>query len=300
MSGLANFLFGNIFLIILVGIVFFTFRQYKDLKERTAAINDIFDKTLTSYLTTKINEAKEKADKMMKEHGEDEIVAAEINRLLYQIGIFENGTINDKVSASNSINKFKVSKKIDAEKYPYLKELDDLGTFTEEDMTSLENGVAIARKEYNTQAFKYNEKAQEMPIQYLTKFLKLNSQYTIFDAPKYEQYEDNYEVFEEKEPEINSLNVLNRSTEIEEESEVLKMSNDAIANSDEVTIEHSDIILKPSKKIRQDILATDIVDEAELNKDKEENEEDKDNKKNNKYSKYKNDDDRDENKEKKN
>ena len=78
------------------------------------------------------------------------------------------------------------------------------------------------------------------------------------------------------------------------------MSNDAIANSDEVTIEHSDIILKPSKKIRQDILATDIVDEAELNKDKEENEEDKDNKKNNKYSKYKNDDDRDENKEKKN
>ena len=292
MSGLANFLFGNIFLIILVGIVIFTFRQYKDLKERTAAINDIFDKTLTAYLTSKINEAKEKADKMMKEHGEDEIVAAEINRLLYQIGIFENGTINDKVSASNSINKFKVSKKIDAEKYPYLKELDDLGTFTEEDMTSLENGVAIARKEYNTQAFKYNEKAQEMPIQYLTKLLKLNSQYAIFDAPKYENYEENYEVFEEKEPEINSLNVLNRNTEVEEQAEVLKMSNDAIANSNEVIIEHSDVILKPTKKIRQDILATDVIDEDEKDKD-----EDKEKGKNdNKYSK----DNKTDDKEKKN
>ena len=188
MSGLANFLFGNIFLIILVAIIIYTIRQYKDLKERTASINDIFKKTLDAYLTTKMNEAKEDADKIKKEHGEDEIVAAEINRLLYQIEEFEKGSINDKVAASNSINKFKVSKKIDFEKYPYLKELEGLGTFTEEDMTSLENGVAIARKEYNTQAFRYNEKANEVPIQYLTKFLKLNSQFTIFDAPKYAKY----------------------------------------------------------------------------------------------------------------
>ena len=197
MSGLANFLFGNIFLIILVIIAIYTYRQYADLKSRTMTINDIFKKTLDAYLSEKVKEARELADKLMKEHGEDEIVAAEINRLLYQIEIFDNGTINDKVATSNSINKFKVSKKIDREKYPFLKALDDLGTFSEEDMTSLENGVAIARKEYNTQAFRYNEKAQEVPIQYLTKFLKLNSQYLIFDAPRYERYENNYEVFEE-------------------------------------------------------------------------------------------------------
>ena len=268
MSGLANFLFGNIFLIILVAIIIYTIRQYKDLKERTASINDIFKKTLDAYLTTKMNEAKEDADKIKKEHGEDEIVAAEINRLLYQIEEFEKGSINDKVAASNSINKFKVSKKIDFEKYPYLKELEGLGTFTEEDMTSLENGVAIARKEYNTQAFRYNEKANEVPIQYLTKFLKLNSQFTIFDAPKYEKYVDDYEVFEEKEPEINSLTLLNRNAEVEEKDEKLKIDTDKKIINEAPVIEYSDVILKPTKKIQQDILATDIVSQDETDKEK--------------------------------
>ncbi len=268
MSGLANFLFGNIFLIILVAIIIYTIRQYKDLKERTASINDIFKKTLDAYLTTKMNEAKEDADKIKKEHGEDEIVAAEINRLLYQIEEFEKGSINDKVAASNSINKFKVSKKIDFEKYPYLKELEGLGTFTEEDMTSLENGVAIARKEYNTQAFRYNEKANEVPIQYLTKFLKLNSQFTIFDAPKYAKYVDDYEVFEEKEPEINSLTLLNRNAEVEEKAEKLKVATDKKIINEAPVIEYSDVILKPTKKIQQDILATDIVSQDETDKEK--------------------------------
>ena len=111
MSGLANFLFGNIFLIILVGIIIYTIRQYNDLKQRMAIIDDIFNKTLDAYLKKKINEAKDVADKIMKEHGEDEIVAAEINRLLYQIANFEKGTINDKVATSNSINKFNIYKK---------------------------------------------------------------------------------------------------------------------------------------------------------------------------------------------
>ena len=97
MSGLANFLFGNIFLIILVIIAIYTYRQYADLKSRTMTINDIFKKTLDAYLSEKVKEARELADKLMKEHGEDEIVAAEINRLLYQIEIFDNGTINDKL-----------------------------------------------------------------------------------------------------------------------------------------------------------------------------------------------------------
>ena len=50
-------------------------------------------------------------------------------------------------------------------------------------MESLDNGIAIARKEYNAQAFRYNEKASSFPIQYLTKALKVKSQYSIFDAP---------------------------------------------------------------------------------------------------------------------
>ena len=80
-------------------------------------------------------------------------------------------------------------------------------------MESLDNGIAIARKEYNTQAFRYNEKANGFPMQYLTKLLKLNSQFLIFDKPRAKKYSELYEVFEEEEPEIDSLTSLNRDTE---------------------------------------------------------------------------------------
>ena len=46
---------------------------------------------------------------------------------------------------------------------------------------------------------------------YLVKMLGLPQNYKIFDAPKSSSYELNYEVFEEEEPEINSLTSLNRS-----------------------------------------------------------------------------------------
>ena len=150
----------------------------------------------------------------------------EINRLLLLIEKGVTGNINDKVETSNAINKFKLSKKIDLKKYPFLKELEDLGTFNEEDMNSKENGIAIARKEYNTQAFRYNEKASSFLMQYLTKSLKLNQQYLIFDAPKASKYEENYEVFEEEEPEINSLSSLNIPMNQDEELNKLIYKND--------------------------------------------------------------------------
>ena len=93
-------------------------------------------------------------------------------------------------------------------------------------MNSKENGIAIARKEYNTQAFRYNEKASSFLMQYLTKSLKLNQQYLIFDAPKASKYEENYEVFEEEEPEINSLSSLNIPMNQDEELNKLIYKND--------------------------------------------------------------------------
>ena len=62
-------------------------------------------------------------------------------------------------------------------------------------MASVDNGLAITRKAYNTLAFRYNEKAAEFPIEYLKKYLKLISEFAIFDAPKTTRYEDDFEVF---------------------------------------------------------------------------------------------------------
>ena len=91
----------------------------------------------------------------------------------------EEGTINELVEISNLINKFKIDKKIDSKKYPRMLELNDLTIFKEEEMESLDNGLAIARKEYNTMAFRYNEKANSFPMNKLATSFKLNKQYKI-------------------------------------------------------------------------------------------------------------------------
>lgn len=246
MTAIINFIFNNFFLFVIILLAYYLYRQYKDLKDKTIKINDLFDKTLNKYLETKINEAKETTDRILKEYGREDAVSTEINRLLFTIEKGVTGTINDKVKTSNAINKFKLSKKIDLEKYPYLEELNNLGTFTEEDLDSKDNGVAIARRGYNTQAFRYNEKTGTFIIQYLAKLFKLPERYIIFEAPKSDKYEEIYEVFEEEEPEINSLASLNRTDDNEEKSlNDLLLKNDD-AEKEEVVIEHSDLVLKPT------------------------------------------------------
>lgn len=251
MTEILNFIFDNFFLFVFILICYYIYRQYKDLKSRTIVINEIFEKSLNKYLEEKIKIAEDTTDRILKKYGREDTVSTEINRLLLLIERGVKGSINDKVFTSNAINKFKLSKKIDFERYPYLLELNDLGTFNEEDLSNELGEVALARKNYNAEAFRYNEKASTVIMQFMTKLLKLPSQYNLFEAQKINRYEDNYEVFEEKEPEINSLSTLNRSETVELE----KNLNDLLLNNqeekEEVTIEHSDLILKPSTDIEE-------------------------------------------------
>lgn len=250
MMEILGFVFEN-FLLVLFGALFILgYIQYKDLKTRTTKINDLFVKTLNSYLEAKINEAKETTDDILKKYGREDTVSTEINRLLLLIEKGVSGSINDKVTTSNAINKFKLSKKIDFKRYPYLLELEKLGTFNDEGET-LENDINDARKEYNVLAFQYNEKASNFPIQYLTKYLGLTSQYMIFDQPKNAKYHDIYEVFEEVETDINSLANLNMSMPDEDDLNDLILKNKKEEEPEEIKIEHNDTILKPTISLEE-------------------------------------------------
>lgn len=241
MKGLFNFFFNNAILFLIIGSFYYIYRQYKGLKDKDKEIKTEFNKILNSYLDKKIVEAAKLATDLEKEYGHVELIRQEIERLEYTLEKGISGTINAKVETSNLLNKFKLNKKIDIEKYPNLKEIEKIGTFTEEEMASIDNGLAITRKEYNVLAFRYNEKANEFPIEYLKKYLKLVNQYAIFDAPKTNRYEEEFEVFEEKEPEINSLSSLNRVEEVELPKEEPKKEEEQ-----NVEIEYTDAVFKPS------------------------------------------------------
>ena len=209
MYQIVDFIFRNIFLVVIALIIYYVFRQYKWLKEKQVKINEKFDRYLNKYLSTKIAECKQVVDYLNNLYQVEE-VRLELEKINVVINKGMTGTVNEKVETSNTINKYKLAKNLDLEKYPELIRLNKIGTFTEEDMQSLDNGVALARREYNALAFAYNEKASGFPLQYLTKFLRLNQSYVIFDPPKSKAYEEKYEVFEEKEPQVNSITTLNQ------------------------------------------------------------------------------------------
>lgn len=243
MKEIFYFIFNNSILVLVIGGIYYIYRQYKTLKDIDTEIKTEFNKILNIYLDKKIVEAGKIATEIDKEYGHIDLIKQEIERLKYSIEKGIDGSINDKVETSNLLNKFKLNKKIDKEKYPNLKDLEKIGTFKEDELASVDNGLAITRKEYNTLAFKYNEKGNEFPIEYLKKYLKLVNQYSILDAPKTNTYETDFEVFEEVEPEINSLSSLNRVEEIELPKEVTP------EETENVEMEYTENVFKPSTNI---------------------------------------------------
>jgi ATP-dependent Lon protease len=78
----------------------------------------LFDKCLNNYLASKIKLANDTSTKIINEYGREDAIRTEIIRLRVIIEKGINGTITDKVNTSNVINKYKVSKEIDTERYP--------------------------------------------------------------------------------------------------------------------------------------------------------------------------------------
>lgn len=247
MGTIMNMFFSNIFLFIFLAIGLYIFKEYRDLKGKTDEIRELFTKTLDSYLIQKINEAKAIADEIMSKYSNVEEIKVELSKLQVAMDKGMTGDVNQKVKTSNAMNKFKLSKNLKLEYYPGVEKLQTIGTFTEEDMNSTTNGVAIARRDYNALAFRYNEKAGGFPMQYLVKYLGLNQSFVIFDAPKSAAYEEKYEVFEEKEPEINTIQTLNKKEVVEENNNFTLPI--PIEEKQEITIEHTDNVLKPSIQV---------------------------------------------------
>jgi len=245
---LVSTILNNMPAIIFIAVCVVFYKSYKELKDYNTKIKYNFDKTLKGYLDNKIKTAREETDAILKEYGREDEVATEITRLLAVLEKCETGTINEKVSASNAVNKFKINKK-SVEKYPNLEKLNNMKTFTDEEINSLDNGLKIARQEYNTLAFRYNEKASGLIQQLIIKLIKFPHSYIIFDALESQKYAMNFEVFSEQEEEINKLDMLNLGEK--EEINIEEFKNKA--NRKDLRHDHASDILKPDFLDEDDI-----------------------------------------------
>lgn len=228
MYQIMEFFFNNIIFFIIIVLLILIGKEYSFLKRKAQNIQNQFTNALDPYLITKMNEAKNLTNHLLSIYNNSEEIKNELNRLLMITSKGSTGSINEKVEASNALNKYQFSKQIDLEKYPELKELSTLGTFIENDINSFNNGVKLARTTYNAEAFRYNEKASSFLMQYLTKLLGFNTNYVIFDQPKSAMYDLNFEVLQEPIEQNNSLSNLNYT----EKDELPKEESKVITNAD--------------------------------------------------------------------
>lgn len=252
MQSIFNFIFDN-FLLVLGGLLlWYIIVQYRDLKDKTSKIKNLFEKTLNKYLESKVNEVRKLAEEIKTLYGKEKEIETEMVRLTTIIEKGITGTINEKVETCNAINKYKAPKNIDLEEFPMIEKLNELGIFNEEDIDREHDGVSIARREYNALAFRYNEKAISFPMNLVTKPLRLAQSYKIFDPPKSSSYELNYEVFEEEEPEINSLTSLNRTIPTKTENlNELMMKKEVKPQTNRALLNESDKIVNPTLNMKE-------------------------------------------------
>ena len=92
MQTIFNIFFDYFFLFLGIGFIYYSYRQYTDLKERTAKIHDSFKKTLYPYLEKRYKEAKELANSLKEEYGHVDKLNTEIDRLLLILEKSEDGT----------------------------------------------------------------------------------------------------------------------------------------------------------------------------------------------------------------
>lgn len=245
MYKIMEFLFINIIPLLIIGFIIYVIYIYKQLNNIKEKMQHLFDKTLNNYLGSKIKLANDTSTRIINEYGREDAIRTEIIRLRVIIEKGINGSITDKVNTSNVINKYQVSKGIDIERYPYFKELENIKTFYDIELDSITDDIALARKDYNDLARKYNELAGSSLMQYIVKILNIETQFPVFEHINQESYSDKFEELEIEEPEINKISNLNMIQKQEEQEEQVPTPN---ANpTPDIQIEHTKGTFKPTK-----------------------------------------------------
>lgn len=250
MYNIVEFILSN-FIFILIGLIaLYIFITYKSLADKKSRMKRQFDKVLDTYLANKINLANNTANLILNEYGREDAVRTEIIRLQVIIKKGIEGSIADKVETANVLNKFKVNKEIDTNRYPHFKELENINPFYDIDIHSITDDVAIARRDYNNVAMEYNEQAGGTPTQYIVKLLGLETQFPVFDSIIQENYSDKYEAFEMVEPEINKITQLNVKTNLPRQQTIEEESVPNENPTPVVQIDYSNETFKPTKDIK--------------------------------------------------
>lgn len=132
------------------------------------------------YLEKRFDEISALLEQTLTAYQFEESVHTQVSALRSGIATAKSGSINDKVQAVNSISRINAIPGLKAESYPELQAIVNMGMFTMEKTSSIEDDLAAARKQYNNNATSYNTKISSFPTNLVAGIFGFKTPFELF------------------------------------------------------------------------------------------------------------------------
>ena len=179
MNAILNWIIANPIPVIIVVVVLFLIFTYNNLNAKKNRVEKSFS-TIDVYLEKRFDEIGALLEQTLTAYQHEESVYTQVAALRSSIETAKTGSINDKVKAANGISGFVASPGIRTEAYPELKAISELGMFTAEKTSQVEDDLAAARKQYNNNVTSYNTKISSFPTNLVAGIFGFKTPFELF------------------------------------------------------------------------------------------------------------------------
>ena len=179
MDTILNWLGANPILTVIIVLVLLIVLIYNNLNSKKKRVEKSFS-NIDVYLEKRFDEISSLLAQLQNSYTFESDVQTQIAGLRTGIETAKNGSVNDKVVASNNVSAFLASPAIKTEAYPELKSISELGMFTAQKTASVEDEISAARRQYNNNATSYNTLIKSFPAVLIARLAGFNTPYELF------------------------------------------------------------------------------------------------------------------------
>lgn len=179
MENVLNWIMANPIIVIIVLLVIFVVFTYNNLNAKKKRVEKSFS-TIDVYLEKRFDEIGALLEQTLTAYEFEEETHTRLSALRTGIDNAKNGTVNDKVEMENSITSFIAAPGIKTEAYPELKAIENLGMHTAQKTSQIEDEIAAARIQYNSNATSYNTKISSFPTNIFAGIFGFKKPYELF------------------------------------------------------------------------------------------------------------------------
>lgn len=181
MEVILDWMMANPLIVIIILLVLFVIFTYNNLNAKKQRVEKSF-RTIDVYLEKRFDEMSSLLEQTMSSYDFENSTHVELAKARSGIINAKNGSINDKIEASNNIATILANPAIRTEAYPELTAIKTMGLFTAKATSNNENQLASARRQYNSNATSYNIKIKAFPTMIIASMFGFKEPFKLFEA----------------------------------------------------------------------------------------------------------------------